>query len=70
MIKELKNATQGYYFAKTGRYEWYNAIIEIKGENPFMKIALIANLGYVDEANIENITSIVKIKHPDKDDEE
>ena len=70
MIKELKNATQGYYFAKTGKYEWHNAIIEIKGESPFMKIVLIADLGFSNEADISSIVSIVKIKHPDKDGKE
>lgn len=67
MLKELKEAKQGYYFVKTGNYEWHNTIIEITGEAPFLKIKLIANLG--NESNLDKITSIYRIEHPDRGDE-
>ena len=66
-IKEVKEP--GFFWAKSGSHKWYNLIVEVFGEYPFLKIRAWSlssgKLGVIDADDIAEDCDLVPIPEPD-----
>lgn len=66
-IKEVKEP--GFFWAKSGKYQWHNLIIEVFGEYPFFKIRAwnrsCDKTGLIDAGDIQEDCDLVPIPQPD-----
>lgn len=53
-----KPTEAGLYYARTGRFEWFNMIVVLVGESPFLRISMAYSR---DQATVINGDLIEKI---------